>query len=141
MCIRDSGVLVLRVKAQALVAVVDLLIVGDIVIVELRQHVLGNEPGDHIVRGDDDVIVAGAGLEQGIEGLVALSRLVVDLDAGFLLELINQILIDVFTPAAHVDDPLLFACLLYTSSGDLDRLCGGQRDPGAQEDDPGRAGL
>ena len=97
-----NGVLVLGIEAQALVLLADLFIVGDVVIVQLCQHTLVNETGDHIVRRDDDVIVTSAGFQQGVQGFIALGGLVVDLDAGLVLEFVDQVLVNVFTPAANI---------------------------------------
>ena len=104
-----NGVLVVRVEAQALVLLADLLIVGDVVVVQLCQHTLVNETGDHIVRRDDDVIVTSAGFQQGVQGFIALGGLVVDLDAGLVLEFVDQVLVNVFTPAANIHNTLAAA--------------------------------
>ena len=97
------GVLVLRIVRQILEAVVDLLKIGDVIIIELGQHILFDQLGDHVVGGDDDVIVHAAHAQLGIEDLVALCGLVVDFDAGLFFKLVDQGLVDIFTPAAHVD--------------------------------------
>ncbi len=104
-----NGVLVLGIEAQALVLLADLGIVGDVVIVQLCQHTLVNETGDHIVRRDDDVIVTSAGFQQGVQGFIALGGLVVDLDAGLVLEFVDQVLVNVFTPAANIHNTLAAA--------------------------------
>ena len=104
-----NGVLVLGIEAQALVLLADLFIVGDVVIVQLCQHTLVNETGDHIVRRDDDVIVTSAGFQQGVQGFIALGGLVVDLDAGLVLEFVDQVLVNVFTPAANIHNTLAAA--------------------------------
>ena len=104
-----NSVLVLGIKAQALVLLTDLLIVGDVVVVQLRQHTLVDETGNHIVRRDDDVIVTSAGFQQGVQGFIALGGLVVDLDAGLVLEFVDQVLVNVFTPAANIHNTLAAA--------------------------------
>src|SRR5699024_6231849 len=60
--------------------------------------------GNHIVRGDDDIVISAAVFQLGIEDLVAVRSLIVDGDAGFLLELGDKIGVDIFAPAAHVDN-------------------------------------
>ena len=75
-------------------------------VVQLRQHILLNQAGDHIVRGDDNVEVRAAHLDQGVQGLVALRRLIVHPDAGLLLELGDQVLVDILAPGAYVHHTL-----------------------------------
>ena len=83
--------------------------VGNIVIVQLGQHPLLDQLGDHVVGGDHHVIVGAAGLEHGIKLFIAGDSLVVDFDPGLVLEFVDQALIDIFAPAAHVDNALLVA--------------------------------
>ena len=101
-----DGVLVLRIIGQVFEAVGDLFKVGDVAVVQFREHILLNELGDHVVGGDDDVVVPGAAFQQGVEGLVALRRLIVDHDAGLFLKLGDQLLVDILAPAAHIDHGL-----------------------------------
>ena len=112
-----DGILVLRVVGEILEAVVNEVEVGDVVVVQLRQHVLLNETADHVVRGDDDVEVRPAHVDEGVEGLVALRRLVVDPDAGGLLELRDEVLVDILAPGADVHHPVRAA----GSAGDHQR--------------------
>ena len=104
-----NGVLVLGIEAQALVLLADLRVVGDVVIVQLCQHTFVNETGDHIVRRDDDIVIRAADAEQGVQGFIALGGLVVDLDAGLVLEFVDQVLVNVFTPAANIHNTLAAA--------------------------------
>ena len=100
-----DGVQVLRVIAQILEPVGDLLEVGNLGIVQGLEPVLLDELGDHVVRGDDDVRGDGALLEQGVELLVAGHGAVVDRDAGLVLELLDEGLVNVLAPAVHGDLP------------------------------------
>ena len=96
------GVLVLRVVAQMGELLPDELEVGNVVVVQLRQTVLLNEAGNHIVGGHDHVEVRAAHGDQAVQRLVALGGLIVDVDAGGLLKLGDQLLVDILTPGAHV---------------------------------------
>ena len=104
-CVRN-GVLIFRIIAEALVLVIDQVIVGDGAVIQLRQHTLLDQPSDHIVGGHDHIEVRAAHLNQGIQRLVALRRLIVDADAGLLLELGDEVLVDVFAPGAHIYHPV-----------------------------------
>ena len=73
------------------------------VVVQLLQHILLNELGDHIVGGDNDIVVRAAAFEKGVEGLVALRGLVVHPDARLLLKLVDEVRVDILPPTAHVD--------------------------------------
>ena len=101
---RGNGVLVLRIIGQILEPGVDLFKIGDVIVIEFGQHVLFNQLRDHIIGGDNDVVIHAAHTELGIEGLIALCGDIIDSDSGFFLKLVDQGFIDVFTPAAHVDD-------------------------------------
>ena len=100
------GVLVLRVKAQVGKLGVHQLKIGDGGVVQLRQHILLDQPGDHIVGGYDHIEVRAAHLDKGVQRLVALGGLVVHTDAGLLLEFGDQGLIDILAPGAHIDHAL-----------------------------------
>ena len=101
-----DGVLVLRVVAEVLIGIGNEVKVGDVAVIQLRQHILVNEPGDHIVRGDDDIEVGASHFDEGVQSLVALRRLVVDPDAGLLLKLGDETLVDILAPGAHVHHPV-----------------------------------
>ena len=100
------GIQILWIIGQIPESWVDLLKVGDLAVVQLLKHPLLNQLRDHIVRGDDNIIVRSAQGQGRIQRLVALGGLVVDLDAGLLLKFIDQACVDILTPAAHIDDPL-----------------------------------
>ena len=104
------GVLVLRIEAQGLVLRIDEVIVGDGAVIQLCQHPLVDKPPDHVIGGYDHVEIRAAGLEQGVQRLVALRRLIVDMDTGLGLKFADKRLVDILAPAAHVDNtPLLTA--------------------------------
>src|SRR5699024_1427433 len=100
------GVQVLRVVGQVLEPVVDLLKVGDLAVIQGLEHILLDELRDHIVRGDDDVVAGAAGLQRGVELLVAGRGPVVDLNAGLRLEVLDKTFVDILAPAAYVQYPL-----------------------------------
>ena len=102
-----NGVLVLRIIGQILEPRVDLFKIGNIIVIEFGQHVLFNQLRDHIIGGDNHVVIHAAHTELRIEGLIALCGDIIDSDSGFFLKLVDQGFIDVFTPAAHVDDAFL----------------------------------
>ena len=101
-----DGVPVLRVVGQVAEAPVDFFKVGNLAVVQLLQHPLLHELGDHVVGGDDDVVVRAAAFQQGVEGFVALGGLVVHPDAGGVLKLADEILVDILPPGADVDNRL-----------------------------------
>ena len=112
---------ILRVIGQVLEPVGDFGKVGNLVVVQRLEHVLLDELGDHIVRGDDHIVAGAAQSERGVELLVAGRGLVVDFDPGRLLKLLDEALINIFTPAAHVDHPLF-----GTGAGAASQQAGGQ---------------
>ena len=101
------GVLVLRIEAQGLVLRINEVIVGDGAVIQLCQHPLVDKPPDHVIGGHDHVEIRAAGLEQGVQRLVALRRLIVDMDTGLGLKFADKRLVDILAPAAHVDNTLL----------------------------------
>ena len=80
------GVGVLRVVIRVAVFRIDLLEVGDVVVIQGLQHPLRDHLGHHVVGRDDDVERRAAGLELGVHRLVGIKGQVVDLDAGLFLE-------------------------------------------------------
>ena len=58
--------------------------------------------GNHIVRGNNHIVIPRAAFQKGIEGFVALGCLVVDGNPGFFLELCDKLLVDILAPTAHV---------------------------------------
>src|SRR5699024_5324928 len=97
-----DGVLVVGVEVQVLVLVVNLLIVGDQAVIQGLQPALFNKAGDHIVRGDDDIIADATLLQQGVEVLVGGNGVVIYLDACRLFKLLFQTGVNVLAPAAHI---------------------------------------
>ena len=57
--------------------------------------------------GHDDVVAGAAGEQLGLEHLVGVEDVVVDLDAGLLGEVLEDRLVDVVRPVVDVDDALL----------------------------------
>ena len=76
--------------------------VGNVVEVQGLQLVLIDEAGDHVVGGDDHVVVGAVAVQHGIHGLVALEGLVVDLDAGLFLKVLQDGHVDVLAPVVDV---------------------------------------
>ena len=77
---------IFRVIVRVAVFLVDLLEVGDVVVIQRLEHSLVDHLGDHIVRRDDHVVIGSTGFQFGVHGLVGVEGCVVHLDAGELLE-------------------------------------------------------
>ncbi len=81
--------------------------VGDLGLVErLQQAALDLRLGEHRTR-HHDVVAGVAGHQLGMQRLVGLEGVVVDLDAGFLLEGSHHALGDVVRPVVDVEDLFL----------------------------------
>ena len=77
---------VLRVVIRVAIAHIDLLEIGDILVVKGCKHPLVDHLCHHVVGGDDHIVVGCAGLELGVQGLVGVEGGVVHLDAGQLFK-------------------------------------------------------
>ena len=77
---------VLRVVIRVAVARIDLLEIGDILVVKGCKHPFVDHLCHHVVGGDDHIVVGCAGLEFGVQGLVGVEGGVVHLDAGQLFK-------------------------------------------------------
>ena len=55
--------------------------------------------------GNDDVVPGIAGHELGMQRLVAVEQVVADLDARFLLEVLDRIRRDVIGPVVDIENP------------------------------------
>ena len=76
------SVSVLRIIVRVAVACIDLLEIGDIVVVKGCKHPLIDHLCHHVVGGDDHIVVGCAGLELGVQGLIGVEGSVVHLDAS-----------------------------------------------------------
>ena len=109
------GVLVLGIVAQPPVGIVNILGVGDVVVIQLLEHTLLAHPADHIVGGDDHIHSDAAVFQLGVHGLVGIKGGVLHLDVGvLLLKLSNHIngiiiaLSDVLAPVVDIDGGSFF---------------------------------
>ena len=84
----------------------DILGVGYLGIVDFRQHVLAKHPLNNVVGGEAHVKGAGIGFHLHDHIFVGGKAHVVHMDAGLLLKLDEDALIDVVFPVEHVDDLL-----------------------------------
>ena len=89
-----DGVLVVGIEGQVLILLADLLVVGDLAVIQLLEPVFLDQPGDHIVDA--------AGLQLGVQLLIAGDQGIVYLDACCLLKLRLQAGVDVLAPTAHI---------------------------------------
>ena len=85
----------------------DILQVGNVVKINLRQQVIFDHPLDHIIRRAYDIVGDGTGLNLRIHDLVRLILLVDNIDAGLFLKHLNSLRVDIFAPV--VDDHLIIA--------------------------------
>ena len=81
-----NGVEVIGVVGGIFVRLVHVLIVRDVVKVERQKQSLVDQPTDHIVGRDDDIVGRATGLELGIHRFVRVERHVIHMDARCLLE-------------------------------------------------------
>ena len=126
-----DGVLVVGIEGQVLVLLADLLIVGDLAVIQLLEPVFLDQPGDHIVRGDNHIVVDAAGLKLGVELLIGGSGIVVYLDTGFFLKLCNQVGVDILAPTAHIYFPLAGAGIAAGAAGSAGSIVHGT--PGQEQ--------
>ena len=102
------------VAFEILVKVVDILIVGDIAVIQLLEHPLLDQPGDHIVGRHKD-IVARPALELGVHILVAGKGGIVDTDARQILKGADNVKAaigpvgDILTPVENIERDVLAA--------------------------------
>ena len=78
-------ILVLRIVGGVAEAFVNILIVGNVVVVDLQQHILPDQTGDHIIRGDDHIHGDAAVGQLGVHDLVGVIGGIVDFDVGIAL--------------------------------------------------------
>ena len=109
-----DGVLVLRVKVPIAENLVNILGIGDVVIVQLQQHTLLSHPANHIVGGDDHVHGDAAVNQLGIHALVGIEGGIFHLDIGIGIlkggDDIHGIVIalgDILTPVVDVQGDLV----------------------------------
>ena len=136
---------VLRVVIRVSVACIDLLEIGDIVVVQGCKHPLVDHLCHHVVGWDDHIVVGCAGLEFGVQGLVGVEGGVVHLDAGQLFKGAHNIhaviraVGDVLAPVVDVQGdvlPLKAGPVVIVRHrdvlGDLNGTGGKRRQCGAQ---------
>ena len=104
---------VLGVVIRVAVFRVDLLEVGDVVVVEGLEHPFCDHLGHHVVRGNHHIVVRRAGFQFGVHGLVGIEGGVVHLDAGQVLkgghhvQAVVRAVGDVLTPVVDVQSHVL----------------------------------
>ena len=84
------------------VLLVDVLHVRNVVEVQRPEHILVDKARDRVVRRDDHVIARGP--DARIQVFVRVEGVVDDLDAGLLLEPVEQVCVDIFAPVIDVQD-------------------------------------
>ena len=82
-----DGIPVFRVVRQVFKPVVNEAEVGNLAVVQRFQHIFRNETADHIVGGNNYIVVRSAAAQQGVERLITFGGLVIDPDTGLFLEL------------------------------------------------------
>ena len=109
------GILVVGIIIEIAEGLTDVFVVGDIVEVQLEQHILLEHAGDHVVGGDDHVEADSAAGELGVHVFVAGISGVVDLDlllVGFLIPLLKladgiegilRAVGDIFAPVVDIE--------------------------------------
>src|SRR3989338_8653337 len=85
-------------------ALVEVFPVGQLGLVQLLEYTGLNLLGQERVGRHDDVITGAAGQQFGFQGFVAVKDVVDDLDAGFLLEVVEGVFCDVVGPVVNVQD-------------------------------------
>ena len=83
------------------VFLIDELHIGDMVVIERLEHILVDKARDGVVGRDDNVIARG--LDARIQVFVGIKGVVDNLDAGFLLEPVDEVGVDVLTPVVYVE--------------------------------------
>ena len=94
--------------------------VGQLRIVELLEQILGDQPFDNIIRGEDHVVALRVVFDLHEHILVGGKPHIVHLDAGFRFKKVNRIFTDVILPVEDVD------------------LFGGERRKGGQQHRQGK---
>ena len=103
-----NGIFVVRVEICVLVSFVNVLVVRHIVEIYLFEHTLAYHSADHIVGGNDYIVVGGACAHFGVQLLVGGKEGVVHLNAGQLLKIlvyiheVDRVVCEKFTPVADV---------------------------------------
>ena len=77
-------------------------IIRDITEVQLLEHAFVNHAGNHVIRRDNDVVTLA--LQAGVQSLIGLEGVVNNMDAGFVLKLLEQIGVDILPPVVNIDD-------------------------------------
>ena len=104
---------VIRVIAPAEVILADVGHIGDVIVIQLGQHVFGNHFAHHVVRRHDHIITGAAGFHFGIQALVGVKGGIVDLDTGQVLEGRNHVhavigtIRDIQAPVIHVQGQMV----------------------------------
>ena len=102
-----NRVLVFRIEGLVLELLVNILIIGNIVEVQLFQHILFHQPGDHIVRRNDHIDLVTAASQLGVHDFVGVVGHIVDPDVGILgFKFLDEIPASVVTPC-HILSPVV----------------------------------
>ena len=83
------------------VFLVDQLHIRNMIVVERLEHILVDKARNRVVGRDNDVIARG--LDARIQVFVGIEGVVDNLNAGFLLELVDEVGVDVLTPVVYVE--------------------------------------
>ena len=98
-----DGVAVVRVVLVVEQGRVEVLEVGQLGAIQRLQHSLFGHFRDEVGAGHHHVIAVAMGFQLGVEGLVGFVGGVDHLDAGLLLELLQQAVRHIFRPVVEVD--------------------------------------
>ena len=83
------------------VFLIDELHIGDMVVIERLEHILVDKSRNGVIGRNNDVIACG--LDARIQVFVGIKGVVDNLDAGFRLEPVDQVGVDVLTPVVYVE--------------------------------------
>ena len=97
-----DGILVFRVEIQIQEPLVDILEVGDVVLIQLMEQVFLDQPLDDIVGGETNVVDAIRLLQLHHHLLVGGHGGIVYLYAGLLFKLGQQGFVDIIPPIQHI---------------------------------------
>ena len=111
-------------------ALVHVLQVRELGLVEKPEDAGLDLLAEEAAGGHDDVIAGMAGEKLGLQRLVGIVDVVIDLDAGLLLEGLDRVLADIVRPVVDVEDLLLIG---PGRTGEADRGRRGKAEHGISE--------
>ena len=134
-------ILVAGIVGLVQVDILDVVQVRDVGKVKLLQHSLRDHTGDHIVRGDDDIVAGAAGFQLGVHRFVGIVVGVDHLNAGDLLKGLVDIqrtvgaVGNIFAPVVNADGialVLIAAVVIHIQRRGIDARPLRQRPDGAE---------